>query len=560
MFTRGIGSRANLLPATRARTGRERWRRITNRFVRFQAETARQQAKNAQGFLRSLRVLAANFKAGTLGGLQREVGFDSIVENAGAETTCRRHHFAEGLAIVCRQPRQLTFPLLCVVLLSGKVLAQQSQHREQPGSPLRPVVQRLAAPDQGYESVPTPLPATEGTALGGRAGASLTLQQATELALRNNPVLARARAQIDSRMGVAIQAGIPPNPRYDSNNPQVFAGNQSQYNVGFMQELPVKGKLRLDRAAALQDVEQARMSYVRQRFELLTAVRQQFYRVLAQERRVEVLEQLVEIAGRSHSAAQQREKAGQVAETDVLLLLTELQQSQIALDNARTSLAGSRRALAATMGIPELEIRDALGDLRANLPEFEEEFLRNFVATRNAAILEAQLQVRQNQILAQRARVEPYPNPYVGPAVAWGPSSASNNGYGSQLWVNLQMNLPVWNLNQGGIRSADANTRDAAASVGVMQNDLLRQAAENLALYRTARDRSRYIGDQILPTAERTQRLVRNAYDVGQVDVSPVLQAQRALTQVNRDYIDTLENAWTSAAALAGLLQIEDFP
>jgi len=89
---------------------------------------------------------------------------------------------------------------------------------------------------------------------------------------------------------------------------------------------------------------------------------------------------------------------------------------------------------------------------------------------------------------------------------------------------------------------------------------LLRQAADTLAAYRAARDRSRYIGEKILPTAERTQRLVRNAYDVGQVDVSPVLQAQRALTNVNLDYIDTLENAWARAAALAGLLQIESFP
>jgi outer membrane protein, heavy metal efflux system len=456
----------------------------------------------------------------------------------------------------------LRLPLLCLLFaatLAPVALAQQAQQRTSAGIPARPVVHSLADPPT-YEAIPAPTAAAGGVAMAGTAGASLNLDQASELAMRNNPLLVKARAQIDSKMGTAIQAGILPNPRYDSNNPQVFAGNQSQYNVGVMQELPVKGKLRLDRAAAMQDVEQARMAYIRQRFELLTAVRQQFYRVLAQERRVEVLEQLVEIATRSHAAAQQREKAGQVAETDVLLLLTELQQARIGLDNARTIMGGARRALAATIGIPNLAIQDALGDLKSGLPDFDEDFLRQFVATQNAAVIEAQLQIRQNQILAQRARVEPYPNPYVGPAVAWGPSSASNNGYGSQLWVNMQMNLPVWNLNQGGIRAANANIRDAMASVGTLQNDLLRQAADTLAAFRTARERSRYIGEQILPTAERTQRLVRNAYDVGQVDVSPVLQAQRALTQVNLDYIDTLENAWASGAALAGLLQIERFP
>ena len=50
------------------------------------------------------------------------------------------------------------------------------------------------------------------------------------------------------------------------------------------------------------------------------------------------------------------------------------------------------------------------------------------------------------------------------------------------------------------------------------------------------------------------------AYDIGRTDVSPVLQAQRALTQVNLDYVDALENAWVNAAILAGLLQIDRFP
>ncbi|HEY1603912.1 MAG TPA: TolC family protein [Pirellulales bacterium] len=441
------------------------------------------------------------------------------------------------------------------------LLAQQSQQRATSSRATRVAMQSLPPAGGGYEEVvPRPVQSGQGVSIAAPEGASLTLDQASELAVRNNPILVRARAQIDSKMGIAIQAGIPPNPRYDTNNPQVFAGGQSQYNAGFCQEVPVKGKLRLDRAAAMQDVEQARMGYIRQRFELLTAVRQQFYHMLAQERRVAVLEQLVQIASKSHSAAQQREKAGQVAETDVLLLLTELQQAQIALENSRTILAGARRALAATMGIPAFPIQDALGDLTANLPKFDEEPMRQFIATRNAAVVEAQLQIAQNRFLYQRARVEPYPNPYVGPAIAFGPSSGSNGGNGAQLWINMQMNIPVWNLNQGNIRAANANIRDSVASVGVLQNDLLRQAAETLATYRTARDRSLRIGEEILPTAERTQRLVRNAYDVGQMDVAPVLQAQRALTQVNLDYIETLETAWMSAATLAGLLQVESFP
>jgi len=144
--------------------------------------------------------------------------------------------------------------------------------------------------------------------------------------------------------------------------------------------------------------------------------------------------------------------------------------------------------------------------------------------------------------------------------MGFGPSSSSSGNSGSQLWINIQMNLPVWNLNQGNIRAADANVRDALASVGIVRNDLLRQTADTLALYRAARERGQYIGEYILPAAERGQLLVLSAYDVGAKDVSTVLQAQRALIQARLDYVEALEDSWAAAAALAGLLQVERFP
>lgn len=380
------------------------------------------------------------------------------------------------------------------------------------------------------------------------------------MAMRYNPILLRASARVESARGTAWQAGIPPNPRWDTNNPYIFAGNQSQYSAGFMQELVTKGKLQLDRAAAIQQVEQARLEFTEDWFGLLTAVRQQFFRVLAGERRVAALAELVDIATNSQTVAQQKRKAGTVAESDVLLLTVELQQARVALENARTQLAGAQRALAATIGVADLVIRDAVGDLAANLPDFDEEFVRGFVANQNAQVLAARREIVKNRILLRRAQVEPFPNLNIGPAIAWGPSSSSSGAPGTQAWLNFQFPIPTWNRNQGNIRAAGAEVREAIASTGALQNELLRQVADVLSRYRVARELAQRIGREILPTAVRTQRLVRSGYDSGETDISPLLQAQRTLTQVNLTYIDALEDAWTSASELAGLLQLERFP
>lgn len=64
----------------------------------------------------------------------------------------------------------------------------------------------------------------------------------------------------------------------------------------------------------------------------------------------------------------------------------------------------------------------------------------------------------------------------------------------------------------------------------------------------------------MLPNAQRTLELVQEGYDKGQFDVNRLLQAQRNLTELANDYIDTSEQSWSTAADLAGLMQVENFP
>jgi outer membrane protein TolC len=42
--------------------------------------------------------------------------------------------------------------------------------------------------------------------------------------------------------------------------------------------------------------------------------------------------------------------------------------------------------------------------------------------------------------------------------------------------------------------------------------------------------------------------------------VAQVFQAQQALFQANLDYVDALDDVWSSAAELGNLLQLEEFP
>jgi cobalt-zinc-cadmium efflux system outer membrane protein len=385
------------------------------------------------------------------------------------------------------------------------------------------------------------------------------LARITLLAEQYNPILRRAQARIESARGDMLQAGLYPNPRFDTNNPEVFAGPNSSYNVGFMQDVVVKGKLRLNRSAASQAVRQKQYDLVSDRFEMLTAMRVQFYGVLASQRRVEVLTELMQIASGALRAAEGRVKAGEGTRPEVLLLKTEYQRAEIALKNAYTMLEGDRKQLAALIGVPDLPIARVSGSLERGLPVYDEEYLRRFATSENSQVQSVRQEIIRNQVLLQRARVEPYPNIRVGPAYNFSPNPVAANG-SQQFWLTLQFDIPTWDRNQGNIRAARADIADSVANLGATQNDLLNQVADLLSRHRAARERAERIEREILPNATQAQLLVKDGFVKGILDISTFLQAQRTLTETTLDYVDALEEAWTTAAELAKLLQLEQFP
>ncbi|HEV3006999.1 MAG TPA: TolC family protein [Pirellulales bacterium] len=384
------------------------------------------------------------------------------------------------------------------------------------------------------------------------------LERLTNLALQDHPVLRRARARVAEARGAALQAGLWANPRWDTNNPQVLAvGVNNAYNAGFQTEIPVMGKKRLDREAAERLVREAQYGAQSDRYDVLQLVRQQFYAALAQQRRAEVSAELVRIAEGARDAAQRMFDAGLVAETDVLLLTLELQKAQSAFVQASTLLIGKKRQLAASVALPDLPIGDLAGELAAPPRPFDDRYVYEFVATQNVDVLSAEAEVARTRIVLRRAQVEPVPNIYSGPSQQWGvPSHSPNN----QFWYNFAFNITVWDRNQGNIRAAEAGLAAATSNVPATQNQLIKQAADALGRHRAALAAADRIRANVLPTARRNQELVQRGYEGGLLPVAQVFQAQQALFQANLDYVDALDDVWSSAAELGNLLQLEEFP
>ena len=381
-----------------------------------------------------------------------------------------------------------------------------------------------------------------------------SLGELEQLAEENNPKLREALAAIESARGTALQVGLYPNPEVVGGTNQL-GGEQSQYVGTIRQEIVVKGKLGLQRSAALRAVEQAELALVSTRFEVLTEVRQRFYHALVAQERVSVLELLVDIARRSYDASVKLHEGGEGTRTDVLLLDVELQRAEVSLENGRVLLDAATNELAAALGLPELEIPSLDGSLETELADMEYELVRAGILDRNARIREAQVEVGRRQILLRREIVEPWPNPTIEGGYQNTVSDPNN-----QAIIMLSLPIPVWNRNQGAIRSARAEIGRAMEKLGTLENELSRQAAEALGRFQAATQLADRFAKQIKPKAEETLNLTQTAYQQGQFDFLRLLQAQRNVVEADLGYLDAQANRWDAAAQLAGLLQQEMFP
>jgi cobalt-zinc-cadmium efflux system outer membrane protein len=407
------------------------------------------------------------------------------------------------------------------------------------------VLAGLASLARGQEQVAAPqaLPGT------------FTLDRVTGLTLANSPVLRQAQARVQQAQGLAIQAGLYPNPQQNSGNPNQLGGNNSLYSAGITQEVVRANKIGLNQGAAEQAVRQAGLDYVRQRFEVLTAVRQQFYTLLATQRRLEMLRNILRVTQRSVEISTKLRDAEQANEADVLLLRMESNRIEVALRAAEYARTASARQLSAQIGLPNLVIDRVDGSLSTPLPDFDNPQELQFLLSRSSLVESARTDIARTQILLRRAEVEPIPNLILNGGYQW-----TVNQPHTQALVGMYFTIPIWDRNQGNIRAASANVQNSVAQLSSVQNDLTRQLAEAIGRYRGAARTVEIYDTSIVPDATKSLQLGERSLAAGQLDLLRLLQTQRLVYESNLDYINALQERLVSAAAIAGILQLEQFP
>ena len=332
------------------------------------------------------------------------------------------------------------------------------------------------------------------------------------------------------------QAGLYPNPVVGYHATEIGNLGTAGQQGGFIsQRLITGGKLQLDQAIAEAEIAEANFRFHAQEERVLSDVRIRFYDALVAQRRIDLSTQLAHIGDEIVKATETLIAVRQGAENDLLQAEIRADESHILLDNAVNEQAEAWRRLAAVVGLPIMQVAQLDGRLSADLPTHDWESCHVTVLENHPALNAARARMSRARIVIRRAKKEPVPNLDLSVSVR------HHNVTDSEV-ANVQIGIPIpiFNKNQGNIRSAEAEWIAACNEVKRIELSLQDRLAVAYRRYANAHQQSGRYGERMIPRASRSLKLVTDGYEKGQVQYLTLLTAQQTFLQVNLSYLASL--------------------
>jgi cobalt-zinc-cadmium efflux system outer membrane protein len=380
----------------------------------------------------------------------------------------------------------------------------------------------------------------------------LTLDDAVALALEFNPALAGSSWRVGVAQGREIQAGKIPNPEIDFRFAQLGErrGEEdvSRRRIFLREEFELGGKRRRRVDLAQIESQLADWSYRDKRSEIATAVAMEFAAVLGAQRSVELYGELVEYIEKLHAAAEQMVEMSSLGRMEMQLIVRRRGLARIDLGSAEAQLAAARFGLAAIWGSSPPDFDTAVGDLEpaGPIPSIDA-VLEMAKGSPSTERWEAEVERSRAELSLSRSGA--VPDLEVGLGYAW-----EDNSSPPDYILDFQIDLPLFNRNQGSIQAANSELqrtearREAAEAVDArliaqMYYELSERAA-----------RSSILGEEVIPAVRAAVATSRLAFEGQAQGLADVLDSRRDLAKAEMRRTEALVDYRQTLAELEHLI------
>ncbi len=395
----------------------------------------------------------------------------------------------------------------------------------------------------------------------------LRLADLEAMALQLNPTLAQADASIAAAEGRRRQAGMFPNPiagyfleEFAFRSP----GETAEQGVFIEQTIPLGGKLSKARRVFAREKDQAVILAEAQRLRVTNSIRVLYYETLGAQRLVELRDDLSQLAREAVEITRELYNVGQADRPDQLEIEIEAERSEIEFLRAQNEWDRSWRMLASMVGNPRLAPARLADSSEEALVALNEVQLLDTLLRGSPEVRVAHAGVERAKAVVSRARAERIPDLFLKGGLGYNyerfepvPPAIAGRRKGTEGRLEVGINVPIFNRNQGGIAAAEAELAIAESDLQRLQLMLGSRFASGFREYRNAQQMVERYRTQVVPRARQAYQMYLSNFRQMAASYPQVLIAQRTLFQVEAEYARALVQLRQSAVGLRGFL-LED--
>ena len=410
--------------------------------------------------------------------------------------------------------------------------------------------------------------------------ATLTLEQAVNLALQNNYAIRQARAQYEEVTGevMTVSAAALPSLTLDAGYTQVDegllrtpeggqVGEPENWSTGITasQVIYAGGGIRAAIRASKSGQQAAIAAFEASVQDALFQVYSQFYTVLLAREQVIVQEQSVNLLEEELANARSRVRAGSGSPFEQLRAEVALANGQPPLIRARNAYRLAAVELLRIIGLPAGEWTgdSVVGELSFSGGEFDLGSLMSSALENRPEIreLEFQLDAAENGVTSAAANGRPSVSLFGGYTVR---KSAYSGDLGTTVdgWnVGVQGSWAIFDgrATRGRVRQARSRLEQVRLALDETRIAIEAEVRQSFSSYQEALELVR-ASQRVVEQAEESLRLARSRYGAGAGTQLDVLQTQVALTEARLNEAQALYDANVAYARLQRVAALSGLP
>lgn len=382
----------------------------------------------------------------------------------------------------------------------------------------------------------------------------LSLEDAVERALTENPELRAAGLAIEIERMRRDQASLPPPLALDTEI-ENFAGSDSsagltgaEITLGVSRVIERGGKAALRREIGERRMEQAATAAETARLALAERVTQRFIDVLALQERVTLAQQAVEIASETLAIVGARVDVGRSLEAERATATVALARAELARSGVERQLETARMSLASLWGAETPDFPRAGGNLYT-LPRIESFEALSMQLDDNPDLLRRGAELRRYEAERRLAASRQQPDLSIS-------GGLRHLGQQDDLGLVLSVSVPFGTRSraQPEIDAADLLLEQSPLATAAQRRQLRAQLFalhQELTFARTALAALR---ETIIPEAENAVSMYGEAFAVGSSTLLELVDAQNRLLALRGEALEAASSYHSDLAEVRYLL------